>query len=197
MGSTSISTLRRLIARRVIARGRLTRPPQPLAQSFMYPGGAGMIGPGAERLLRTVLVDALTNGSERLNVVIALSDLEQLLGDTSSLPSGRFASALHVAETLEDTIEHLESRHPRLGIAGTTPRPATLWLATPGPDADVVHQTLEHLPTASIIALFKGPWPYGPTHLIDTDGPRQLPARDLTLVSRNQAVASLHVPDTR
>lgn len=197
MGSTSISAVRRLITRRAIARGRRTRPPQPLAQSFMHPGGAGIIGPGAERLLRTVLVDALTNGAERLEVVIALPDLEQLLGDASSLPSSRFASALHVTETLEDAIEHLESRHPRISLAETTRRPATLWLATPGPDADVVHQTLERLPTAGIIALFQGPWPYGPTHLIDTDGPRRLPTRDLNLLSRNQAVARLHVPTTR
>ncbi|MFB4298496.1 hypothetical protein [Actinomadura sp. NTSP31] len=158
MSSTPISTIRRLITLRTLARAE---QPRPLAQAFSHPEGAGVIGPGAQHLLRAVLVDALVEGTERVNVVIAQPDLEQLLGDTSSVPPELLASTLHMSDTLEDTIEHLENTHRRTGANEFNEQPTTLWLASPGPDADVVHQTLKSLPTANLIALFHGPWPYG------------------------------------
>lgn len=198
MSNAPASVIRRLITRRPVNRGHRATEPQALAKAFTHPEGAGVIGPGAEHLLRTVLVDALVDGPERLNVVITLPDLEQLLGNVLSLSSELFASAVHVTETLEEAIEHLESKDPQTSDgAGATLHSPTLWLASPGQDADVVHQTLRNLPTASFITLFQGPWPYGPTHFVDMTGPRRLPTHNVDLLSRNQAVARLHVVRTR
>ncbi|GAA2127244.1 hypothetical protein [Actinomadura napierensis] len=196
MSNAPVSTIRRLITHRIITRGRLARRTESLARAFAHPEGAGVMGPDARNLLRTVLVDALVDGPERLDVVIARPDLKQLLGN-ASLPSERLTPALHMPATLEDTIEHLESRLSPTSLTEARPHRPTLWLATPGPDADVVHQTLTHLPTANLIALFQGPWPYGPTHFIEANGPRHLPTQNLNLLSRNQAAARLHIPNTR
>jgi hypothetical protein len=160
-------------------------PTSLLAHAFSYPEGAGVIGPGAKRLLRTILVDALTH-DERVDVIIARPDLDELLGGAPpELP-------LTVTETLEDAIEHLESRTLQISAAGIVERPPTLWVGTPGPDADVVHHALKHQPGSDLIGLFDGPWPYGPTHFIDMDGPRQLPTQDLKLLSRAQSISRLH-----
>lgn len=163
-----------------------------LARAFSHPQGAGVIGPGAQRLLRTVLVDALTHNTEGCGVVIARPDLEGLLGTASFRLSARYASVLHITGTLEDAIEHLESMPPRVTTAGLVEPIPTLWLATPGSDADVVHQTLENQVAADLVTLFMGPWPYGPTHFIEVDGPRRLPDHDLRLLTRDQAIARLH-----
>lgn len=167
-----------------------------LACAFSHPLGAGVIGPGAQRLLRTVLVDALTRTTEGCALVIARPDLERLLGTASSPLSSRFASVLHVTDTLEDAIEHLENRPPRITAAGLAELMPSLWLATPGPDADVVHQTLENQPAANLITLFNGPWPYGPTHFIDLDGPRRPPDHRLHMLTRDQAIAKLQALDS-
>ncbi|KAB2388660.1 hypothetical protein [Actinomadura montaniterrae] len=194
MSSTPISTIRRLVTTRTRARAE---QPRSLVRAFSHPEGSGVIGPGTQHLLRAMLVDALVDGLEQIDVVIAQPDLEQLLGDTSSVPPELLASTLHMFETLEDTIEHLENTHRRAGADEVSERPPILWLASPGPDADVVHQTLKNLATNNLIALVHGPWPYGPTHLIDMDGPRQLPTQNIRMLSRNQAAARLHIPDTR
>ncbi|TDC91987.1 hypothetical protein [Actinomadura sp. 7K507] len=166
--------------------------PEPvLARAFSHPQGAGVIGPGAQRLLRSVLVDALTARTQRCEVVIARDDLERLLGAASSRLPSRFASVLHVTGTLEDAIEHLESRPRHISATGPEKQFPILWLATPGADADVVHQTLESQPATDLVTLFNGPWPYGPTHFIDTDGPRRPPAHDLHLLTRDQAIVRL------
>lgn len=68
--------------------------------------------------------------------------------------------------------------------------------ADPGADADVIHQTLGVRSESSLIGLFTGPWPYGPTHFIDMDGPRQLPTQELKLLSRAQAIAALQTHRT-
>lgn len=196
MSSTPISTIRRLITTRTLTRARVERP-RSLARVFSHPEGAGVIGPGAQHLLRAMLVDALVDGPEQINVIIAQPDLEQLLGDTSLVPPELLASTLHMSETLEDTIEHLENTHRRTGADDSSERPPILWLASPGPDADVVHQTTKNLAASNLIAFVHGPWPYGPTHLIDMDGPRQLPTRAIKMLSQNQAAARLHIPNTR
>lgn len=162
-----------------------------LARAFSHPQGAGVTGPGAQRLLRSALVDALTRSTNGCGVIIARSDLVRLLGTASVDLASRFASVLHVTGTLEEAIEHLESRLPSIAAAESEDQSPVLWLATPGVDADVVHQTLESQFPADLIALFNGPWPYGPTHFIDNDGPRRPPTHDLQLLSRDKAIAKL------
>lgn len=166
--------------------------PEPvLARAFSHPQGAGVIGPGAQRLLRSALVDALTRSTNGCDVIIARSDLVRLLGTAAIDLASRFASVLHVTGTLEEAIEHLESRLPSIAATEPEDQSPVLWLATPGVDADVVHQVMDSQLAADLIALFNGPWPYGPTHFIDTDGPRRPPTHDLQLLSRDKAIAKL------
>ncbi|MFD0692453.1 hypothetical protein [Actinomadura fibrosa] len=163
-----------------------------LARSYGHAQGTGVIGPGAQRLLRTMLVNALTPSTERCDVVVTRFYLERLLGAESARLSPRFAPTLGVTETFEDAIEHLE-RRPSYGTTnGRFNQRPVLWLATPGADADVVTQALENRSAIDLIALFNGPWPYGPTQFIDHDGPRRLPEHTMRLLTRDQAVAKLH-----
>ncbi|URM97416.1 hypothetical protein LUW76_25370 [Actinomadura madurae] len=166
--------------------------PKPLlAHAFSYPKGAGLIGPGAKPLLRAILVDAMTRRDRAIEVIVAESDLDELLGGVPRELLTAPGSVLHVSQTLEDTIERLES-----STTGTAEQPLTLWVATPGADADVIHQTLEARSESSLIGLLNGPWPYGPTHYIDVDGPRQLPTQELKLLSCAQAIAVLQAHRT-
>ncbi|MFF0522305.1 hypothetical protein ACFYTC_26635 [Actinomadura nitritigenes] len=162
-----------------------------LARTFTYPQGTGLLGPGTDGLLRTVFVDAFTLGTESAEVLVTRSHLEELFDeDLHQTPFDRLRPSLHLVETLEDAIEHLEER-ALWDVTGESAKPQpTLWLAIPGPDADVVHRTLTALTELDIIALFEGPWPYGPTHLIDADGPRQLPSRT-TLLPVHEAISRL------
>lgn len=195
--ATHTPLARRLTSLAIQRRTRGTCCPKPfLARAFSHPQGAGVIGPGAQRLLRTVLVDALTRSTEGSSVVIARPDLERLLGTATSWLLASFTSVLHFTDTLEDTIEHLESRPQSITTAGPMEQRPILWLATPGADSDVVHQTLENQPSTDLITLFHGPWPYGPTHFIDHDGPRRLPDHHLQLLTRDQAVARLQALDS-
>ncbi|MEU8124962.1 hypothetical protein AB0C21_40145 [Spirillospora sp. NPDC049024] len=162
-----------------------------LARAFSHPQGAGVIGPGTQRLLRTVLVDALARSTEGCEVVISRADLERLFGAASSQLSSYLAPALHITDTLEDAIEHLENRAPHTTATGSVEQPQVLWLATPGDDADVVHQTLEREPSTDLMTLLNGPWPYGPTHFVTVDGPQHPPCRNLDLLTRDQAIARL------
>lgn len=164
-----------------------------LAHIFGHPQGAGVIGPGADGLLRAALVEALTSGHGHIRVITTQADLDRLLRSTrgrrAALPPGL---CLHVVETLEDAIEHLEAESgPQPHDAPpSTNAPHAIWIATPGADADVVHQTLQQQGTR-LTALLYGPWPYGPTHLIETDGPR-LPLRwPISLMSAEVAAAKL------
>lgn len=196
------SLARRLVAPTSQRRGTPLRgepaPKSLLARAFSYPQGAGFIGPGAERLLRTVLVEALTRSTETVDVIMARPDLDELLGGAlSELPLARFPSVLHVTETLEGAIEHLEGRAARISATGRVELSPTLWVATPGADADVVHQTLKQRPESELIGLFNGPWPYGPTHFIDINGPRRLPSQGFNLLSCDQAIARLDARGSR
>ncbi|MFA1546164.1 hypothetical protein [Actinomadura chokoriensis] len=140
-----------------------------------------------------MLVDTLARGAEGCDVVIARPDVERLFGAASSqLPS--YAAALHITDTLEDAIEHLEDRALRTAAAGLVEQLPVLWLAAPGDDADVVHQTLEGQASTELITLFNGPWPYGPTHFVSTDGPQHPPCHNLELLTRDQAIARLRTP---
>ncbi|RAY15017.1 hypothetical protein DPM19_09710 [Actinomadura craniellae] len=169
--------------------GHTRRSTHRLADDYGHPHGAGAIGPGADGLLRAVLVEALTTAPGPVEVLITHHDLEHLFGEmTDRVPLERFHNSLRVTDTLENAVEHVEER------ANGTERQKTpiLWMATPGADADVVHQTLESCPAALLTALFKGPWPYGPTHVIEENGPRPRPHQPVSLLSPRQAVARLH-----
>ncbi|MEU9019396.1 hypothetical protein [Actinomadura sp. NPDC048394] len=162
-----------------------------LARAFTYPQGTGLLGPGTDGLLRAALVDAFTRDTESAEVLITHTLLEDLLGeDAHQVTFGQLGSSLRLVEALEDAIEHLEER-ALWEVTGQSAKPLpTLWLAVPGPDSDVVHRTLTTLAGLDIVALFKGPWPYGPTHLIDADGPRQFPALT-SLLSGHEAINRL------
>ncbi|MEU8305940.1 hypothetical protein AB0C84_20505 [Actinomadura sp. NPDC048955] len=138
-----------------------------------------------------MLVATLAREAEGCDVVIARRDLEHLLGAASLQIPLHSAPALHITDTLEDSIEHLESRASAVTAAGIIEQTPVLWLATPGEDADVVHQTLEGQPSTELIALFNGPWPYGPTHFVTTDGPQHPPCHNLDLLTRDRAIARL------
>ncbi|MBA9007252.1 hypothetical protein [Thermomonospora cellulosilytica] len=165
-----------------------------LMSAFHHPDGAGVIGPGTDGLLRTALVQALASRTVPTRVITTRPDLERLFPiklDSALLEA--LAPGLHAAETLEEAIEHLESRSglPNPGSASTAQSTRTLWLVTPGSDADVVHQTIRRCSGINLTGLFAGPWPYGPTHVIDIDSPRQPLHRPITLLSPEQAITAL------
>lgn len=187
-----INQLHRRVARRFHARPYTGTAASPLlARTFAYPQGTGLLGPGTDGLLRTALVDAFDPGTESAEVLITRSHLGELFDEeVPHMPLDQLGSSLHLVETLEDAIEHLEER----ALSEVTGAPAiplpTLWLAVPGPDADVVDRTLTALVGLDIVALFKGAWAYGPTHLIDADGPRRLPSH-IKLSSAHEAISKL------
>ncbi|MFV2177630.1 hypothetical protein ACFHW2_14455 [Actinomadura sp. LOL_016] len=104
-----------------------------------------------------------------------------------------------MADTLEDAVEYVEARVVEAELRLIPDITPILWMATPAADADVVHQALNSRPAASTTGLFKGPWPYGPTHMIEEDGPRPRPRHPVHLLSPQQALARLHagVPGPR
>ena len=172
--------------------------PQPLAHAFGGPEGTGLIGPGADDLLRAALTEALTLATSATQVITTRPDLDRLFtGAFNQSLIDSFGLRLHAAETLEDAIEHIELQD-RIATAidsdndSPAESPSYTWFATPGPDADVVHATLKHWHGTNIIALMSGAWPYGPTHFIDADGPRRIPDHNLHLLPRDQAIAKLH-----
>ncbi|NDU73818.1 hypothetical protein GWI34_14395 [Actinomadura sp. DSM 109109] len=138
-----------------------------------------------------MLVDALARRAEGRDVVIARPDLERLLGAASHQISLRLAPVVHITDTLEDAIEHLENRASAGTASGVAKQTPVLWLATPGNDADVVHQTLEGQRSPDLIALFNGPWPFGPTHFVTNDGLQHPPCHNLDLLTRDQTIARL------
>jgi hypothetical protein len=193
MKYTTALTGRRVLERAMdhlatILHGRLNRYQFPSVADFSHPHGAGVIGPGSDSLLRTVLVEALTVEPGWVEVLTTHHDLKRLFGEmTDRIPRKRFQWVLRVADSLEDTIEYIEGRAS--GAPGT---PRVLWIVTTGADADVVHRTLESYPAAGLTGLFMGSWPYGPTHVIEEDGPRPRPRRPIRLLSPKQALDRMH-----
>ncbi|MEU8803269.1 hypothetical protein [Spirillospora sp. NPDC048819] len=176
---------------------RANTDPQPLAHAFGGPEGAGLIGPGADGLLRAAFTEALTHATGARQVITTKPDLDRLFAGAFDEPLiDNFAPRLHAAETLEDAIEYIEledciSTAIDTNDASSAESPVYVWFATPGPDADVVHETLQRWHGTNLIALMSGAWPYGPTHFIDADGPRRLPDHNLHLLPRDQAITRL------
>ncbi|MFI0350946.1 hypothetical protein [Actinomadura sp. 9N407] len=181
----------RLVA---ILQGHSPQNTRRLADDYSHPYGAGVIGPGADGLLRAVLVEALTVAPGSVEVLTTGHDLEHLFGEmVGRVPYERLRGILHVAGTVEETVEHVEDRVLGVELRFDLGRKPMLWTATPGADADVVHRTLNSCPAGLLTGLFSGPWPYGPTHLIEANGPRPRPRRPVRLLSPQQAVARLHL----
>ncbi len=132
-------------------------------------------------------------------VIATGHDLRCLFGDAfDDTLAESLAPRLHVAETLEEATERLEFEADVIRALDVNDRPSftvstVLWFAAPGPDADVVHDTLQSWPGTGLIPLIAGPWPYGPTYLIDADGPRPLPRRSIDLLTAQQATTELQV----
>ncbi|TDD69372.1 hypothetical protein [Actinomadura rubrisoli] len=170
---------------------------QLLASAFRHPQGTGFIGPGADGLLRSAFTEALTSKTGVSWILAAKSDLRRLFDDAfDDALREHWSPRLRVVDTLEDAIEHLDFEADIARALNTNATDAllpVLWFTTSGPDTDVIHQTLQNWP--DIIALIAGGWPHGPTHLIEADGPRPLPRRPIDLLSPQQAIASLDVPD--
>ncbi|MFI0486784.1 hypothetical protein [Actinomadura sp. 9N215] len=196
----SLARLRTLLHCRAANRPQSSNTPQepaePLARVFGHPQGAGFIGPGADGLLRTILTQALTSKIGVSWIIATRHDLNALWADAlNDTVLTRFSARLHLAESLEDVIERLEFEADAIAALSIDHRPPTnpaiLWLTSPGPDADVVHQTLQHWPNDNLIALIAGGWPHGPTHLIGHDGPQAFPPRPINLLTAHQAAKQL------
>ncbi|TDC87633.1 hypothetical protein [Actinomadura sp. 7K507] len=177
--------------------GRANTDAKPLAHAFGGPEGAGLIGPGADGLLRATFTEALTHATSATQVITTKPDLDRLFVGAFDEPLiDSFGPHLHAAETLEDAIEHIELQDRISTTINTNDdppveSPSFTWFATPGLDADVVHETLQRWHGANLIAIMSGAWPYGPTHFIDTDGPRPLPVHNVQLLPHDQAVTKL------
>ncbi|MDB4872670.1 MAG: hypothetical protein JWL97_3674 [Gemmatimonadales bacterium] len=181
---------------REIARRRDTRPlprlvPAPRAEgtgagtrpydissavaSLAVSAGVGVVGPGANAYMRALLVELLTTGTR---VVIGRNELNRLFeGDFDRALQWAFAPQLHVSELLEDSIEHLELQqlmgeaaqaNPDVVPACDREQPVTYWIATPGPDDDVVLPLLRRVPR--LLGVIFGEWHHGPTCVIDATG---------------------------
>ncbi|MFF4235950.1 hypothetical protein ACFYYL_08820 [Actinomadura geliboluensis] len=168
-----------------------------LARAFGHPDGVGFIGQGADALLRGVLTEALASKSDVEQVITTHADLVRLFGEAfDESVTSVHAPRLRIMESLEDAIEHLEleAEMTEMIRPTSTPaldRPVIVWLVTPGPDADVVHEALRHWPDNSLLSLISGPWAYGPTHLIEATGPRPLPSSPIPLPSPREAIKRL------
>ncbi|TDB95692.1 hypothetical protein E1266_12445 [Actinomadura sp. 7K534] len=144
-----------------------------------------------------MLTEALTSEAGVAQVITTRADLDRLLSPLSAetVIESR-TPRLHVTESLEDAIEHLEREADMTTLVDATTEVSTdalavVWFATPGSDADVVHETVQRWPAGSLIALMAGLWPYGPTHVIEETGPRPLPSQPILLLSAEQAASRL------
>ncbi|WUH99689.1 hypothetical protein OHR68_40435 [Spirillospora sp. NBC_00431] len=176
----SLARLRMLLRRRAADQpsSLITpdEPSEPLARVFGHPQGAGFTGPGADGLLRAILTEALTSKIGVSWIIATRHDLNALWASTlDDTLLTKYSARLHVAETREDAVEHLKLKADAIAALGIDRRPPTspsvLWLTSPGPETDVIHQTLQHWPGNNLIALIAGAWPHGPTHLINHAGP--------------------------
>ncbi|QFG22901.1 hypothetical protein [Actinomadura sp. WMMB 499] len=190
-----------LFRQRITSRLRTASPPsadtEPLALAFGHPHGAGFIGAGADGLLRAALTEALTSKLGVSWVIATERDLRSLFDDAfNDALADQLVPRLHVAETLEDIVERLEFEADVIRALSVNDRPAltastVLWFTAPGPDGDVVHEAMQSWPGTGLVPLIAGPWPYGPTYLVDSDGPRPLPRRPINLLTAQQATTKL------
>lgn len=141
------------------------------------------------------------------NVVLTRNELYRLFeGGFDEALVDVYAQRLHVAELLEEAIEHLElhmlitdgeQANPELGGRDRTP---IYWIATPGNDDDVVRPLLRD---DRIRGVMFGKWRHSPTYTVDPDGiithaadskSSSLQGRALPTLTVGQAVAALHSP---
>lgn len=195
------SRLRNLLKRRITLCSQKPGPPgaeaELLAHAFRHSQGTGFIGAGAYGFLRAAFTEALTSRIGVSWVLATRGDLERLFdGALDDALLDVLAPRLHVAETLESAVERLEfeadiasalSVRSDAGALTST----VLWITMPGRHSDVVHEALAHWPNDNLVVLAAGPWPYGPTYVIEADGPRPLPRRPVDLLAPQQAAASL------
>jgi hypothetical protein len=171
------------------------RPDELLINLFSAPQGAGVIGPGAPGLERAALIEALTCKEGIAQVVIENADFVRLVGHLAEDDLQALGDRIYLAEVLEDAIEHIESTTKSgAAIEARDHPPASApiaWFARPGQDADVVHEILQTQRDPNVVTLITGPWAYGPTHYIETDGPRRLPRRPIELPSAQEAITAL------
>lgn len=52
----------------------------------------------------------------------------------------------------------------------------------PGEHSDVVHEAITTWLADNLVVFTAGPWPYGPTYVIEKNGPRPLPHRPIGLL---------------
>lgn len=189
------------------ALGSLATATHQLGQPEDFPmlqQAAGVIGAGADAYLRAVLVHLLTRAPDTARVVTTGHDLDRLFeGQFDLALRSSYSKQLYVADLLEDTVEHLETKaehqNARLITANSPERMNTLttyWFAAPGADTDVVHQTIQRWTGLGLIPLLFGPWPYGPTHQLN-DNRRVLgPGRSGTFqtLSVTEAITALRHP---
>ncbi|MFV2175534.1 hypothetical protein ACFHW2_26035 [Actinomadura sp. LOL_016] len=188
--------LQRCATERLLAPARRNGASEPLARIFAHPQGAGFTGSGADGLLRAILTEALTSKVGVSWVIATRHDLQSLGADVFNDETlDRYSSRLQVTETLEDSIERLEFEADVIRALdvndGSAAGPTVLWFSSPASDADVVNETLVHWPDTNLIAFVADPWPYGPTHLVDADGPKPRPLRPVRLLSPRQAAEEL------
>ncbi|WP_433234909.1 hypothetical protein [Actinomadura nitritigenes] len=185
---------RALLPRRPIRKPHVPTTDDLLISLFGAPQGAGLSGPGAEGLERAALVEAIACPAAISQVVIEYADLYRLLGGAIANDLQQALGArLYLAEALEDAVEHIEcNTDPSNGTdAQAIETPALAWFAAPRQHSDVVHHVLQTQRTPTLIALICGPWAYGPTHLIEADGPWRPPRRTIELLSAQEAVTRL------
>jgi DNA-binding SARP family transcriptional activator len=153
--------------------------------------GVGLTGPGAHDAARGVLAAALSAGGpwapgDEATITTTAADLATLLGPDAAdrYPLDR----LHVADTIDDALTHLERqllRRARLatdhdGADLTTlhpdnpdqPLPPIMFLAAApdGPIATALAAILAVGSRMAIAGLLLGPWPTGATWHVNTDG---------------------------
>ena len=133
-----------------------------LLHDIARPVHSGITGPFANDWLRAAFVEALVSDERLPDVVTTQHDLDLMLcGQADRVALSDLQQRLHVFGALEEAIEHLETTADR--IRSGQGAPTTVWFATPGQDADVVHQTIEYWAGLDLIALLRGPWLHGPS----------------------------------
>ncbi len=150
--------------------------------------GVGLTGPGAQDAARGVLAAALSAGGawapgDEATIITTAADLATLLGPDAAdrYPLDR----LHVADTIDDALTHLERqllRRARLvtdhesgdltTLHPDQPLPPIVFLAAApdGPIATALAAILAVGSRLAIAGLLLGPWPTGATWHVSTDG---------------------------
>ncbi|GAA1579311.1 hypothetical protein GCM10009678_72480 [Actinomadura kijaniata] len=134
---------------------------QRLLRDIARPVHSGIAGAFANDWLRAAFVEALVSDERLPDVITTRHDLDLMFcGQSSQVIAHGFNERLHVFEALEEVVEHLEAKAD--DIRSGQAAPTTVWFATPGDDADVIHQTIEYWAGLDLIALFHGNWSHGP-----------------------------------